>query len=232
MTQSVCVVIMYFSALIFEFDRLQSKYVRKVRHHKNTTTTRLSKKASRHSPCAFINMAVYSRSTPLVFVLLLLFLIIHAEEQSMQTSERVARYKRLFWPFFPFLTPPTQPSTTRTTTRASWTSGTTRSTTRSSTTNRPSTRSSTSATTSTTGSTGFTNFQIQALSRTNGYRLAHCAPPLKNNASLTTIAQRYANTLAAKRSFQHSNNGYGENLYMFSSSVPININTVDGMQTR
>ncbi|CAF5075711.1 unnamed protein product, partial [Rotaria socialis] len=42
---------------------------------------------------------------------------------------------------------------------------------------------------------------------------------LDNN--LNTIAQNYADYLAARNIFQHSNNGYGENLYMTSSSAPI-----------
>ncbi|CAF3533082.1 unnamed protein product [Rotaria socialis] len=50
---------------------------------------------------------------------------------------------------------------------------------------------------------------------------AHCSAPLQLDNNLNTIAQNYADYLAARNIFQHSNNGYGENLYMTSSSAPI-----------
>ncbi|CAF3657235.1 unnamed protein product [Rotaria socialis] len=55
----------------------------------------------------------------------------------------------------------------------------------------------------------------------NTLRAAHCSAPLQLDNNLNTIAQNYADYLAARNIFQHSNNGYGENLYMTSSSAPI-----------
>ncbi|CAF1497352.1 unnamed protein product [Adineta ricciae] len=78
----------------------------------------------------------------------------------------------------------------------------------------------------------FTTFELQyqnaTLAHHNYLRARHCAPPLQLDNKLNTIAQDYADYLARTNKFQHSNNGYGENLYMSSSSVPIT--TVDGRQ--
>ena len=78
----------------------------------------------------------------------------------------------------------------------------------------------------------FTTFELEyqnaTLRRHNSLRAQHCAPPLQLDAQLNTIAQDYADYLARTNRFQHSNNGYGENLYMASSSRPIT--TVDGNQ--
>ncbi|CAF1533626.1 unnamed protein product [Rotaria sp. Silwood1] len=78
----------------------------------------------------------------------------------------------------------------------------------------------------------FTTFEIQyqnaALKHHNYLRARHCALPLKLDDELNTIAQDYADYLARTNSFQHSNNGYGENLYMSSSSSPIT--SVDGTE--
>ena len=69
-------------------------------------------------------------------------------------------------------------------------------------------------------------YQNATLKHHNSLRAIHCAPPLQLDAQLNTIAQNYAEYLAKTNRFQHSNNGYGENLFMQSSSAPIN--TVDG----
>ncbi|UJR18163.1 hypothetical protein I4U23_005063 [Adineta vaga] len=62
-------------------------------------------------------------------------------------------------------------------------------------------------------------YRQQALKQHNIYRSKHCTPPLKLNASLNDIAQKYAEKLAKEQIFQHSNNKFngqwmGENLYM------------------
>ena len=59
----------------------------------------------------------------------------------------------------------------------------------------------------------------EALTVHNQYRHKHKAPPLKLNTELNEIAQRYAEELAAKDIFEHSQNTWkgeniGENLYM------------------
>ncbi|CAF0915148.1 unnamed protein product [Rotaria sordida] len=64
-------------------------------------------------------------------------------------------------------------------------------------------------------------FQGETLQRHNTLRARHCAKSLQLNNNLNKIAQDYADYLAATNGFQHSNNGYGENLYMSSSSVPL-----------
>jgi uncharacterized protein YkwD len=61
----------------------------------------------------------------------------------------------------------------------------------------------------------------EALTAHNQYRQKHRAPPLKLNIELNEIAQRYAEELAAKDLFQHSQNTWkgeniGENLFMCS----------------
>ncbi|CAF0948842.1 unnamed protein product [Rotaria sp. Silwood1] len=66
--------------------------------------------------------------------------------------------------------------------------------------------------------TAQTRFQAETLQRHNELRARHCAPPLQLDNNLSTIAQNYAEYLASRNLFQHSNNGYGENLYMMSSS--------------
>jgi uncharacterized protein YkwD len=52
-------------------------------------------------------------------------------------------------------------------------------------------------------------------------RAKNCAPPLQLSDKLNQVAQAYAEKLAAANQFQHSGNGYGENLYETMSSVPI-----------
>jgi uncharacterized protein YkwD len=50
-------------------------------------------------------------------------------------------------------------------------------------------------------------------------RALHGVPALKMNNSINAIAQNYAQYLASKNLFQHSNaRGLGENLAMISSS--------------
>ncbi|CAF1407867.1 unnamed protein product [Adineta steineri] len=77
---------------------------------------------------------------------------------------------------------------------------------------------------------GFTTFELQyqniTLDHHNYLRARHCARPLQLDNQLNTIAQNYAQYLASTNKFQHSNNGYGENLWMSSSSAPIT--TIDG----
>lgn len=60
-------------------------------------------------------------------------------------------------------------------------------------------------------------FQQQMLAQHNQLRRRHCASGLQLDDGLNQIAQAYADSLAAKNQFQHSGNGYGENLYMMSS---------------
>ncbi|CAF4077497.1 unnamed protein product, partial [Rotaria sordida] len=64
-------------------------------------------------------------------------------------------------------------------------------------------------------------FQGETLQRHNTLRARHCAKSLQLNNNLNKIAQDYADYLAATNGFQHSNNGYGENLYTFSSSATL-----------
>jgi uncharacterized protein YkwD len=64
-------------------------------------------------------------------------------------------------------------------------------------------------------------FNEEALAYHNELRAKHGCPPLKLNEKLCTIAQNYANELAAKNALQHSTNQYndeplGENLYYCS----------------
>ena len=61
------------------------------------------------------------------------------------------------------------------------------------------------------------NFQKQMVQHHNQLRARHCAAGLQLDDALSTIAQAYAEKLAAQNLFQHSGNGYGENLYMMSS---------------
>ncbi len=76
----------------------------------------------------------------------------------------------------------------------------------------------------------FTSIEIQHQNQTlqhhNSLRARHCTPRLVLDNELNNIAQAYANYLARTGSFQHSNNGLGENLYMASSSAPFT--TLDG----
>jgi len=64
-------------------------------------------------------------------------------------------------------------------------------------------------------------FQQETLQHHNQLRARHCAPALQLDTELSKKAQAYAEKLAAQNKFEHSNNGYGENLYMMSSSAPL-----------
>jgi uncharacterized protein YkwD len=64
-------------------------------------------------------------------------------------------------------------------------------------------------------------FQQESLQAHNQLRARNCAPPLQLDDKLSQTAQAYAEYLASQNKFQHSNNGYGENLYMMSSSAPL-----------
>jgi len=66
-----------------------------------------------------------------------------------------------------------------------------------------------------------TTFQKQALDAHNQLRARHCAAPLVLDNTLNQKAQAYAQYLASNNRFEHSNNGYGENLYMMSSSASL-----------
>ncbi|CAF1355333.1 unnamed protein product [Adineta ricciae] len=64
-------------------------------------------------------------------------------------------------------------------------------------------------------------FQQETLAHHNQLRARHCVGGLQLDDNLNKIAQAYANKLAAENKFQHSQNGYGENLYYMGSSVSI-----------
>lgn len=49
-------------------------------------------------------------------------------------------------------------------------------------------------------------FIESALKAHNDYRKKHSAPPLKHNKEISAIAQKWADELAAKDGFQHSQN--------------------------
>jgi uncharacterized protein YkwD len=115
--------------------------------------------------------------------------------------------------------PTTRSSTTTTTSQPSQMT--------SSSTTTQTTQTSTTTTTSSTA-VSFTTFQQQSLTAHNNYRATHCAPALILNVSLNTIAQTYAEELAVKKVFQHSGNGYGENLWSFWRSVAIDVTQLDG----
>lgn len=58
----------------------------------------------------------------------------------------------------------------------------------------------------------------------NQYRKKHCVSSLKLNNEITRSAQSYAEHLAKIDQLEHSDgsNGYGENLYWYSSSKSLN----------
>ncbi|CAF1111504.1 unnamed protein product [Adineta steineri] len=64
-------------------------------------------------------------------------------------------------------------------------------------------------------------FQQETLVHHNTLRARHCAANLALDDNLNKIAQSYAEKLVNTNSFAHSNNGYGENLYMMSSSASL-----------
>ncbi|CAF4187103.1 unnamed protein product [Rotaria sp. Silwood2] len=77
---------------------------------------------------------------------------------------------------------------------------------------------------------GFTvsqvSFQNEVLEAHNYYRDLHCAPPLQLDNKLSRSAQIFAEELASKNQFYHSNTkGVGENLYMASGS---NVDSLTG----
>lgn len=59
------------------------------------------------------------------------------------------------------------------------------------------------------------------LTKHNEYRQLHQVGNLKRSSSIELVAQKYAEYLATINSLQHSNNGYGENLFYgyYSSSI-------------
>lgn len=66
------------------------------------------------------------------------------------------------------------------------------------------------------------DFRQEALAEHNAKRQLHCTGPMTLNASLNTVAQTYADYLAANNLFNHSQTaGLGENLFQMSSSVAI-----------
>ncbi len=64
-------------------------------------------------------------------------------------------------------------------------------------------------------------FQQETLKHHNQLRARNCVPPLELDNELSKTAQAYAEKLAAENKFEHSGNGYGENLYMMGSSAPL-----------
>ncbi|CAF0854945.1 unnamed protein product [Adineta ricciae] len=82
----------------------------------------------------------------------------------------------------------------------------------------------------TSSSSPFTTFQNEVLAQTNKYRAMHCAPNLKLNATLNSIAQAYAVKLTTLKTLTHSNNKLGENLYMTSLTSTMDVNSVKGSQ--
>jgi len=64
-------------------------------------------------------------------------------------------------------------------------------------------------------------FQQETLQHHNQLRAKDCVPPLVLDDALSRTAQAYAELLAAQNKFEHSKNGYGENLYMMRSSAPL-----------
>ncbi|CAF2882631.1 unnamed protein product [Rotaria sp. Silwood2] len=71
------------------------------------------------------------------------------------------------------------------------------------------------------------------MTQTNIDRANYCAAPLTIDPNVTAIARNYAQYMCSTQNFSHSGNTYqgkplGENLYYTWSSVPININTING----
>lgn len=66
-------------------------------------------------------------------------------------------------------------------------------------------------------------FQQEALTEHNLKRALHCANPLQLDSTINTVAQNYANTLAAQDAglIHSTGSGYGENLWYISSSTTI-----------
>lgn len=58
------------------------------------------------------------------------------------------------------------------------------------------------------------------LSAHNAYRKNHSAPALAQDDTIVSVASKYATYLAQNNLFQHSSNGYGENLARMWSSTP------------
>ena len=72
------------------------------------------------------------------------------------------------------------------------------------------------------------NFDKAFLDAHNAYRIKHGAVALKQNATISGIAQKYANYLATKNLFEHSGaKGFGENLAYSSSSKAPNLTKCD-----
>ncbi len=71
------------------------------------------------------------------------------------------------------------------------------------------------------GTINLADFQQEGLTQHNYYRQQlHCTTAMMLNASLNTIAQNYAQYLAANNIFNHSGAaGLGENLWMAYSSA-------------
>lgn len=64
-------------------------------------------------------------------------------------------------------------------------------------------------------------FQQETLASHNQLRARNCVPALALDDELSKTAQAYAEYLANNNKFEHSQNGYGENLYAMSSSAPL-----------
>ncbi len=66
-------------------------------------------------------------------------------------------------------------------------------------------------------------FIIEAIAAHNEYRKLHGVPALKVNAELNDLAQNWANSIASRKTLQHSTNKYkndnlGENVAMWFST--------------
>ena len=75
------------------------------------------------------------------------------------------------------------------------------------------------------GGINLATFQQEALAQHNYYRQQiHCTTAMILNSSISTMAQNYAQYLAANNIFNHSRvSGYGENLYSIWASSGIDI---------
>ncbi|CAF3921537.1 unnamed protein product [Rotaria sp. Silwood1] len=86
---------------------------------------------------------------------------------------------------------------------------------------------------STTTSSTYSLFEQQAMTQTNIDRTNYCAAPLTIDPNVTAIARNYSQYLCSINRMVHSGNTYqgqslGENLWSVWSSVPININSING----
>ncbi|CAF3921556.1 unnamed protein product [Rotaria sp. Silwood1] len=89
---------------------------------------------------------------------------------------------------------------------------------------------------STTTSSTNSLFEQQAMTQTNIDRANYCVAPLTIDPNVTAIARNYSQYLCSINRMVHSGNTYqgqplGENLWSIWSSVPININSINGKRS-